>query len=420
LETTTDEQPVVAVFRTALLHRSEPYIRTQAEAVPGYTPWYVGTHRTGADAQLLQDRMLVLGDRYQHFDAALQRVLPLPARWRDAMQSGPLTFACRSAFQLSGRSPTLLRGLRRLRPALLHAHTGINGAHALPLARRLDLPMVVTFHGYDATASDDELHRRRTRGRVYLRRREALQRAALRGIAVSRFIADRLRAQGWADERVVVHYMGVDTHAFRPLGAPPAQREPLVFWAGRLIEKKGLEYAIDAMPAVQARVPGAQLVIAGHGERSAALQQRAVAQRANVRFVGQLDSAGVRNWLARASVYCMPSVRAANGDGEGVPTALIEAMACALPVVSTEQAGIPEAVRHGDTGLLAPERDAGALAEHLGTLLADSERRACMGESGRARVLELFDHRRQSARLAALYDGVRQEYSGRRHSPRWT
>jgi colanic acid/amylovoran biosynthesis glycosyltransferase len=409
-----DDRPTVAVFRTALLHGSEPYIRTQAEDIPGYCSWYVGTHRTGAASTLPQGRMIVLGDRYERVDAALQRVLPLPDRWRDVMQGGPVTFLARSAFQVSGHSPTLLRGLQRLRPALVHAHTGINGAHALPLVQRLNLPLVVTFHGYDATASDEELRRRRTRGRVYLRRREALKSATSRAVAVSRFIAERLRQQGWPDERVVLHYMGVDTRAFRPDGPPLREREPTIFWAGRLVEKKGLEYAIDAMPAVQTRVPGARLVIAGQGERHDSLQRRAATRGANVRFVGQIDAAGVRHWLKRSSVYCMPSVRAANGDGEGVPTALIEAMACGLPVVASEHAGIPEAVEHGVTGLLAPERDACALASHLAILLTDRERLALMGGGARTRVLEKFDHRRQCAALARLYDDVRRESADRR------
>jgi glycosyltransferase involved in cell wall biosynthesis len=240
------ERPVVAVYREAILHYNEPYIRTQAEAVPRYTSWYVGTHRARHAAELPRERTLVLRDRYGRMDAALDRVLTrLPARGplNALARGGVLGRAGERLFIRTGSSRYLERGLRAIRPVILHAHTGVSGAHALPLARRLGLPLVVTFHGYDATASDDELGRWPLRGRIFLRRRAAMQRECARFIAVSGFIRDELLTKGWPAERLIVHYMGVDTRLFRPDSAatPLSQREPIVLFAGRLIEKKGLE-----------------------------------------------------------------------------------------------------------------------------------------------------------------------------------
>lgn len=414
------ESPVVAVYREVLLYYNEPYIRTQGEAVPRYTSWYVGTRRAAHAAELPPERTLVFRDHYERWDGALDRVLRrLPASWplRRFAKGGVLASAGERLFIRTGLSPYLDRRLRELRPALLHAHTGVSGAHALPLARRLGIPFVVSFHGYDAAAHDDELARWPLRGRIFLQRRDAMKRQGARFIAVSRHTRDLLLAKEWPAERVILHYMGVDTALFRPdPAAPPvAQRPPVVFFAGRLIEKKGLEFLIDAMGIVAARIPEAQLVIAGRGERLAALERRAAEGRADVRFVGHMAPDEVRRWMARARLYCMPSVRAADGDAEAVPTALLEAMASGLPVVATTHAGAPEAVRHGESGLLAPERDAEALAEHLLTLLGDPALCERMGRAARAQVLANFDHRRQAEKLAAIYDEVCAERAASTH-----
>jgi glycosyltransferase involved in cell wall biosynthesis len=117
----------------------------------------------------------------------------------------------------------------------------------------------------------------------------------------------------------------------------------------------------------------------------------------------------VRQWTARAQIYCMPSVRAAGSDSKELRTALIEAMSSGLSVVATTHAGIPEVVAHGSTGLLAPKRGTATLAQHLITLVTDSDARARMGSAGRERVLEHFDHREQAGELAGIYDKVRDE-----------
>jgi len=415
---TDARRPRVAVYREMLLNPTEPYIRTQAEALRRYESFYVGVSRVPNGLALPDDRTFVLHDRYVGADRALDRLLTrLPHRGRmDALaRGGLLARASRQAFIRFGRSPRLVRAIAAARATLVHAHTGINGAHALPLARALDLPLVVTFHGYDATASDAELARHPLRGGIYLQRRAELQRDAALAIAVSGFIRDRVVARGWPAERVVVHHMGVDTgqHAPAPDAVPVGERAPIVFYAGRLIEKKGLRHLIDALALVRERIPDAEIVVAGNGPLRGALAARAEAARVPIRFLGRVTQAGVDEWMQRAAVDCMPSVRAANGDSEGLPTAVVEAMACGVPVVASAHAGIPEAVVHEETGLLAPEGDVPALAAHLTRLLDDPTLRARFGAAGRARALRHFDHRRQAERLEALYDEVREEWESR-------
>jgi glycosyltransferase involved in cell wall biosynthesis len=110
--------------------------------------------------------------------------------------------------------------------------------------------------------------------------------------------------------------------------------------------------------------------------------------------------------MRRASLLAAPSVTARNGDAEGLPTVIVEAAACGLPVVSTRHSGIPEAVVDGETARLVPENDSQALAESIRLLLGSAQLRARMGAAGRRLAEEKFDLQRQTARLERIYDEV--------------
>ena len=375
-----EDRPVVAIFREFLLNYNEPYIRDQGEALRRYQSHYFGVrHIKGID--LPRERTLVL-----HNNTRVGR-------------------ASETVFKLFGVSPVLVGGLRRLRPALLHAHTGIGGAHVLPLARRLQVPLVVTFHGYEVTATDETLHRKRDLGRVFLRRREAMKREGRLFIAVSEFIRGRMLERGWPEDKTVVHYIGIDTERFR--ADPAVPREPVVLFAGRLIETKGVAHLVAAMRIVQARVPEAELVIAGKGPLQDDLERRVRESGVRARFLGALPPEEVRAWMNRARVFCMPSVTASGGTVEALGNVSIEAQAMGLPVAGFRSGGIPEAVADGETGLLAPEGDQAALAANIETLLTSGTLWSRLSAAGAPRVRERFDLRRQTAILEDLYDRAR-------------
>lgn len=388
MDRSASPRPLVAVYRDALLSPSETYIREQAESLRRHRSVYVGTRRTTPGLALPADRVLLLREEPGY-----------AGRLREF------------AFKRFGAGSALARPLRALRPVVLHAHTGIDGAVALPLARRLGVPLVTTFHGFDITATDETLRRMSARCHAYLRRRERLKREAAVVLAVSESIRERLLAAGYPEERVRVHHIGVDTARFQ---APPGiAREPLVFLVGRLIEKKGVRHLLAAMREVQARLPEVELVVAGEGPLGARLAARALELGVRCRFVGRVTPDEVRDWMARARVVAVPSVTAANGDAEGLPIVALEAMAMGTPVVGSSTAGIPEAVVHGVTGLLGPAGDEAALARNLLAMLSDPERRTAMGDAARRRVLERFDLARQTAALEDVYDAARAVH-GRR------
>lgn len=372
------ERRVVLIFRNDLLGESETFIRSQAEALHGYEAHYVGSRLRGQS-------------------------LP-PERTHLVHGGGCLGYLRDLAFKSAGFVPRPALRLGRLEPSLIHAHFGPDAVLAMPLARKLRVPLIVTFHGYDATTRDDYARISFLRHRLYLARRAALQRSAALVIAVSHFIRDRVLAQGFPAERVVVHYTGVDLVRFR--GDPAAPREPVVLFAGRLVEGKGGSHLIRAVAAIRGRHPRLRLVLLGDGPERAALERLAVTLNIAAEFLGMRPAEEVEAWLRRAAVFSVPSVTGWGGQQEGFGIVFAEAQACGVPVVSYEVGGIPEAVAHGKGGLLVPEGDWRALAAALDRLLSDDQLRVRLGREGQERTRRLFDLRRQTERLEGLYRGI--------------
>jgi len=367
--------PAVAIFRDWLLPFSETFIQAQADALARFDAVYVGCRRcSGLD---ISGHPIVL------------------------LHPGRLGRIEKILLRTTGIAPRLVSGLRKHNPALLHAHFGPDGALAMPLARALNIPLVVTFHGFDATAGD-ETFRESFWGRSYLRRRKSLGKAATSILAVSRFVAERLLAQGFPREKVQVHYIGVDTEQFK--SSHQTRREKMVLFVGRLVEKKGCEYLIRAMEPIQREMPDAELVIVGDGPLRVPLENLAKSLLRRFRFTGSQDSASVRDWMSRASVLCTPSIIAASGDAEGFGMVFIEAQSSGLPVVSFSSGGIPEAVRHGQSGYLAPEKDWMALSNYPAKLLVDQELWANFSQAGRSLVETTFNLKVQTEKLERIYE----------------
>ena len=374
-----NEKQVVLVYAEPLLARSMTFIRTQAEALKRFTPYYIAPHYEPDGLPLPTERIVVMRGKR----GAVPSLTEVP-------------------FKVFGLAPFFVRRLRRLRPSLLHAQFGHMGVRALPLARRLGIPLVVTFQGFEATMYDEFLRTDSAySSRAYVKRRNVLDQEATMLIAVSKFIRDEMIRQGFSANKIVVHYVGVDTELFRP--DPGVRREPIVLFAGRLAEKKGCEYLIRAMAIVQAALPHIELVVIGDGPLRPELERLANQSLGNYRFLGFQPPEKVRHWMNRARVFGVPSIRARCGDAEGYPNAFAEAQSMGLPVVSFSSDGVREAVIHGETGFLAPERDVEKLAQHLHKLCIDNSLCTRMGAQARAHMCTHFNLRTQTAALEELY-----------------
>jgi glycosyltransferase involved in cell wall biosynthesis len=274
----------------------------------------------------------------------------------------------------------------------------------MQLAEQLGVPLVTALHGFDVTMSDKALGATRL-GREYVRGRAALQKKGALFLSCSAYVRRRGLEIGYPAERTIVHSIGVDVERFRPPLISPLvrQREKIVLFVGRLVEKKGCASLIEAMAEVQRREPAAELVVIGSGPLRAEYGARCAALGLRCRFLGTQPPSVVLHWMARAAIFCVPSVVAASGDAEGFGIVFIEAQAMGLPVVSTLSGGIPEAVKHGETGLLVRERDPQALAESILQLLQDDQLWQRYSIAGRRHVVEHFNLTQQTGRLEEIF-----------------
>ncbi|MEV1145996.1 glycosyltransferase, partial [Micromonospora sp. NPDC049799] len=226
---------------------------------------------------------------------------------------------------------------------------------------------------------------------------EAFDRAAL-VIAVSGFIRDRAVALGADPAKVRVHHIGV------PVPAAPAagpKRWDVAF-VGRFVAKKGIDDLVEAVGLLAPERP--RVVFIGSGPLEKPLRARAAHLGLDATFLGAQPPAEVARHLAASKLLAAPSKTAPDGDTEGLPTTVLEAASLGLPVVSTYHSGIPEAVVHGETGLLGAEGDRHALAANIRRLLGDGTLRDRLGREGRRHVEDRFDLHAQTRRLERLYD----------------
>ncbi len=370
----------VGIFRHNLFRLSEPFITQQAERLQRYQPLYLGRLRYGAPPPGAEALVLE--------DLAPQMRL-LPAGWH-LLSASPHPYL----YMLAGR-----------RPDLIHAHFGPEGVYALPLAARLNVPLVTTFHGFDATLGPLGLLANPAWARYALGRGKLARQGSL-FLAASNFLRQKLLALDFPPERVAVHYIGVDTHAIAP--RTPAQEEPCILHVARLEEVKGTEYLIRAFALLAPQFPLARLVIIGDGKlrKTLARLARETGFAERILFLGARPHPEVLGWMRRAAMLVLPSIKTSSGREEGLGMVMLEAAASGVPGIGCRVGGIAEGIAEGETGFLVPERDPEALSVAMGTLLANPSLRLRMGEAARRRMEQHFDLTRQTAALEDIYDGL--------------
>jgi len=161
-----------------------------------------------------------------------------------------------------------------------------------------------------------------------------------------------------------------------------------------------------------------RLLLIGDGPLRRDLEQAVRRHEIDAEFTGFLALDDVRVWLNRASVVAVPSVTAADGDSEGLPTIVLEAQAMSTPIVATRHSGIPEGVLEAETAELVEERDVDALAAALGSFLSSPDKQRAFGSAGRRFVSEHFDLNDQVRGLEALYGELRKQYPARARARR--
>ena len=367
----TDNTRSVCIFRKRLLSYSETFIADQGQFLPNYRPVYCGFQRDSSGLHLIDGSQRIL----------LEDCSSIPGLSKLLFRRG------------LGGGGAWIEAIRRQAPRLIHAHFFNDGLDALRLGRKLGIPVVTTVHGHDITKNANAVAQSSGNRRFFSE--------VDRVIAVSNFIAQAALERGCPPAKLVQHYIGIDIDKFT-LEKQESDRPSLLF-VGRLVEKKGCTYLLQAMSQLKPRFPELRLTIIGEGNLRAGLQEEAEAHGLDVEFTGALGADRIREELSRCWLFVAPSVTAADGDAEGLGMVFLEAQALQTPVVSFRSGGLVEAVEEGRTALLSEERDVAGLAANIGELLDNSTLRHHMGLEGRRRVARDFDIRKQCAKLEAIY-----------------
>lgn len=277
---------------------------------------------------------------------------------------------------------------------VLHAQFARGGALALPLAVGLGLRMAVTLHGGDVSKHKN------WRGTLLAERWPALVREAGCFVCVSSAVAAIAEARGVPLAKLAVLSIGVEVPDRLP------KREAVAhLFAGRFVEKKGIVVLADAVRRLRALGDPTPVVCVGDGPLRPVLESLA-RQVAGVTLTGWLPPDAVRAHMARAVSLLVPSIVAGDGDAEGLPSVIAEAMALGCPVIGSGQGGIAEAISDGRTGLLATPGDPQALADAMRRIVAEPQLGMALGLAGFAYAAAELNARVQSVKLESLLMSV--------------
>jgi len=305
----------------------------------------------------------------------------------------------RSPYQ---EAPELAARLRQRGTQVVHAHFGWDLPLAAVAARELEVALIVSFHGKDASSY--------LRDELWVRRYRRLLPEAAAVVVDYRGMARRLIRLGAAEDRVHVIRTGIDL-SFWPARRPPRQPGPVrIASVGRLVPKKGHHLLVEAFAEATSRGLDAELTILGEGPERESL--RRLGERLGLggrfRLMPRTRAAGIRTLLCSSDLFALPSLTDESGDEETTPLVLKEASACLLPVLASRHAGIPDVVFDGVTGVLVDEGSVPALTEGLLRLVAERPRWGTMGASGRARIEDLFGLDHTLNRWRKLYRALAQ------------
>ena len=291
--------------------------------------------------------------------------------------------------------------LRKEKYDLVHSHWIIPQGFVCVLANLLSVrrnrkPVVCTSHGGDLYA---------LRGQPFNAIRDFVMEKLAHLCVVSRAMKETCIAGGVRPERISVLPMGVDLRLTFIPRANVARRDHRLIFVGRLVEKKGIVYLIDAVAIIKKAVPAIELLLVGDGPELPALKQKIklLGLEQNVTLTGSLRNTELPPVYSSAVVFVMPSVVARNGDQEGLGLVLVEAMGCGCAVVASDLPAIHDIVKHGQNGLLARPGDVVDLTDKIMHLLKDRELRERLVENGREDVCKRFDWDETAAQYYKLF-----------------
>jgi glycosyltransferase involved in cell wall biosynthesis len=392
---------IVVTTSTLPCYAGDPQPRFVLDLAIGMVGFFRKVHVLASAAPGAADEEQVQGVhvlRYRYaWPAAMQQVGYRFGILQNLRRNPLLVALLPSFYAAQGRA--LARLCRENPVTVVNSHwLAFQGLAAVGPCRRLGIRHVAHSHGADV----DLLHR--LPGALGRRLAQRVAGGCQRIICESSHVRQRLDALLGRPSNAAVSCMGVDASRFAaipPLDPPP----PTILFVGRLVEKKGVEYLVRAMPAVRARFPSARLRIAGSGVLEPAIRTlagRLGADGAAVEFLGARPHAEVSRFMSEAGVVAIPSIVDSHGEADGMPTVLLEAMAAGRRVVASRVDGIPDVLKDGVNGWMCQPRDPQDLAEKL-ILALESRDLAIIREA--RHTAGYYDWPALAARYAALVEG---------------
>jgi len=282
---------------------------------------------------------------------------------------------------------------------IIHCHYGPNGecAASLKTNKIIDSKLITTFHGYDLSKYLKD------KTNVY----QYLIREAEVFLPVSAFFKNKLIRLGCPQKRIRVHHMGVNLSMFNTQDRRQKglQDLPQIITVARLVEKKGIGFAIAAMAELIKKEIKFKYYIIGEGPLISRLKTQTNNLNLNeyISFLGKKTHAQVKKYMMQSDIFLLPSITASDGDQEGIPTSIMEAQAMGLPVIATLHSGNNEIVIDNETGFLVKEREVNEITEKLSLLCKDPQLCSKMGKKGRSIIEDEFNIDKLNNQLARIY-----------------
>ena len=367
------ESNSVIIFRKHLLPYTETFIVDQNRFLSRYSPYFAGFEENETGVGMLDEFPKFVLQNYEEF-----------------------TGFRKLNYHLGIFNKAWYADIKGVSPGLVHAHFLKDGIMAHYLCRKLGVPLITTLHGSDITIPEKKRF-------LKLGRRQFFDKAE-KIIVISDYIASKAIENGCDENKIVKHAIGIDLDKFTYEKAESP--EPEILFVGRLMEVKGPTYLLEATKQLSRKYDNLKVTFVGDGPLKSTLENMAASYDLNVEFAGIEPPPSVRDRLSRTWMLVAPSITGKKGNAEGLGMVFLEAQAMHTPVVSFKCGGIPDAVKDGETGLLADEKDIDGLAQRMDYLIQNEPERRRLGSNGRARVEKYFDIKKQTRVLEEIYDSV--------------
>lgn len=308
--------------------------------------------------------------------------------------------------KLTGYYPSFFFRLKNENVQLIHAHFGTMGYLCSGMAKRLDIPLVTTFYGYDASLLPKEKPAWKSKYRKLFDNGTLF-------LAEGPAMGKKLENLGCPPDKIIVHHLGVELDKYRVKKVYPAENHLRMLMVGRFVEKKGFIYGLRAFSNFLENGGSGNLTIYGDSNSTAESDQikKELFEfvddhnlRDSVSFPGLIPLEKLQKEYSKYDLFLAPSIKATNGDDEGgAPVTIIEAGASGIPVIGSRHCDIPEIIKHGKTGFLADEKDVDKLTRHILHLHRNPELQKSFGQNGVKHISRNFSAIKQGKILSSIY-----------------